>query len=348
MDCIKLPYSKNQIKRAGEILRSVKKSNYAQIENALKILSVWRTAHACHLGNFNSLIRNKLKNRSYGAKASVSQRLKRFPSIIDKLKRFPTMSLDRMQDIAGMRVVLPNVADVLDFHKAVSVAHGDRKKVRENDYISHPKIDGYRSVHSVYACYNKACRQLDGLRVELQIRTQLQHSWGTAVETLGILTNSSIKTGRGSEEDSVYFKLVSALFSIEEKTTKPEKYADFEKPDIVDALKKLDAKIKATSTLEAAAESALKIISPSSGKADYHLIELDTAKRYVSITPYAQEQLVQAEEDYNRREQKYRDNPDVNVVLVSVGSVKDLQKAYPNFFLDTKDFVKKVRRYLAE
>ena len=36
-----------------------------------------------------------------------------------------------------------------------------------------------------------------------------------------------------------------------------------------------------------------------------------------------------------------KDNP-IEVVLVSAGSIKNLKKAYPNYFLDTKDFVRQL------
>ena len=42
----------------------------------------------------------------------VAQRLKRMPTIIDKLDRHPNMKLSTMQDIGGVRAVLPNVKDV--------------------------------------------------------------------------------------------------------------------------------------------------------------------------------------------------------------------------------------------
>ena len=37
----------------------------------------------------------------------VSSRLKRLPTILDKLARHPNMKITRMQDIGGARVILP-------------------------------------------------------------------------------------------------------------------------------------------------------------------------------------------------------------------------------------------------
>lgn len=347
MDCFEIPFSKKQIRKAGDYFRTGDWSDINQAINALNILSVWRSAHAAHLAIFNSYIRIKLRNNNYEHEI-IGQRLKRFPSIIDKLDRYQDMSLDRMQDIAGIRVVLKNIEEVYDFHKKVLSSHGYRKLEKVNDYIEHPKKDGYRSVHSIFRCYSKTCPQLDGLRVELQIRTSLQHIWGTAVETLGILTSSSIKTGRGSKDDEQYFKLISALFSMEENTPVLDEYKDNTREEIIEELKELDNRIHATITLEAAAKSAVKIITSSKGKAAYHLIELNTKESTVSITPFTKEQVEMAESLYKTQEQETRFNPNISVVLVSVGNVKEVKKAYPNFFLDTSTFITKVKSYLSE
>ena len=40
--------------------------------------------------------------------AGVTQRLKKLPTILDKLTRYPTMSLATMEDIGGVRVVVPS------------------------------------------------------------------------------------------------------------------------------------------------------------------------------------------------------------------------------------------------
>ena len=37
------------------------------------------------------------------------------------------------------------------------------------------------------------------MKVEIQLRTQLQHSWAMAVETAGLVTNTAMKSGQGSE-----------------------------------------------------------------------------------------------------------------------------------------------------
>src|SRR5690606_27307562 len=81
-------------------------------------------------------------------------------------------------------------------------------KGKEFDYINDPKLDGYRSHHIVF-CFNaKGDRaEYDGRRIELQIRTQLQHAWATAVEAVGLFRDEDMKAGEGDENWLRLFKL---------------------------------------------------------------------------------------------------------------------------------------------
>jgi ppGpp synthetase/RelA/SpoT-type nucleotidyltranferase len=45
-----------------------------------------------------------------GGEIEISQRLKRFSTIVDKLRREPTMQLTTMEDIGGVRAILRNQA----------------------------------------------------------------------------------------------------------------------------------------------------------------------------------------------------------------------------------------------
>ena len=43
-----------------------------------------------------------------------------------------------------------------------------------------------------------------------------------------------------------------------------------------------------------------------------------------------------------------KDKEDKHIVLVSADTTKELRKAYPNYFLDTKEFVNKLSEYFKE
>ena len=142
--------SKQKINQAGKILAE-NKPNGLTLENAITLTDQWRACHAYPINTFQSTLRRKLKK--FANNPLVAQRLKRMPTIIQKLRRFPNMQLARMQDIGGIRAVLESVCDVYllaDEYKDKSrfdhELAGDGK-----DYIKSPRDeDGYRNLHLVY------------------------------------------------------------------------------------------------------------------------------------------------------------------------------------------------------
>ena len=105
---------------------------------------------------------------------TVAQRLKRTPSILAKLRRFPSMKLSRMQDIGGARAVLPGIAEVDDLRRRYM--QGNRRSahtfVAEKDYIRRPKASGYRGIHLTYRYGSRENPDYNGLQIEIQLRTK--------------------------------------------------------------------------------------------------------------------------------------------------------------------------------
>lgn len=339
--------SKSAIRRAGTILRQEKPTEEDMLF-AVDMLSTWRSLHSYPINTFQAYLRNKVKREGY-QKPIIAQRLKRMPSIITKLQRFPKMSLISMQDIGGIRIVLDKISDVYKFHDSILKAKFAHEAVKPpKDYIKEPKKDGYRSLHQVFKYANRTHPELNGLHVELQLRTQLQHSWATAVETLGIIEKSSFKTGEGSEEFKRFFKLSSALFSLDEKQPILEEYRDKDRKDIIQELTTIEEELQITSKLKGIALTANQIETTSKGSKGYHLMILDAKKGYVSIIPFSNNQLEYAEELYKSREKATKDDPNISVVLISAGNIADIKRAYPNYFLDTNKFIGHLMRLVRE
>lgn len=140
-------------------------------------------------------LRIKLQKDGKYENSTLSRRLKRMPSIINKLVRFEGMSAARMQDIAGIRIIFANINQVNSFRNDCIKSYSEKNNllfilIDEDDYIFIPKNDGYRSIHQIYEYTGKKYPELKGLKVELQIRTALQHAWSTAIETLDLLNKS--------------------------------------------------------------------------------------------------------------------------------------------------------------
>ncbi len=97
--------------------------------------------------------------------------------------------------------------------------------------------------------------------------------------------------------------------------------------------------LNAVAQLEAFQQSlgATKEVDILRGSA-YYLLVLNTADTPASlaITGYRKFQLQEAITDSTQAEQ----NPELNVVLVSVSSLNALRRAYPNYFADTESFLR--------
>ena len=98
-----------------------------------------------------------------GIAAEVSGRRKRAYSIWRKMER-KAVGFEQLSDIFGFRVVVGNVAEC---YQALGIVHTTWPVVpgRFKDYISTPKQNDYRSIHSTVIGPGKQ-------RVELQIRTR--------------------------------------------------------------------------------------------------------------------------------------------------------------------------------
>ena len=75
----------------------------------------------------------------------------------------------------------------------------------------------------MYSYLSDRVDQWQGLNTEIQIRSQFQHQWATAVETVGTFTGDELKFGRGSVDWLRFFALVSSFIAgLEEKAIVPD------------------------------------------------------------------------------------------------------------------------------
>lgn len=305
-----------------------------EINNALNLINAWRTNHLHPLNVMkNSLIR--LLEKIEIEPILVSQRLKRLVSIEYKLDLNEQMGLGGMQDIGGYRAVLKDTKDLNRLKKSLST-NNTHKLERIVDYVENPKESGYRSIHFIYT-YNSKNINYDGLKLELQIRTKLQHNWATAVETAGIITKTSLKSSQGPDEWLEFFKIVSSLFAIKEKLNVLQEHSENTMEELMLDCEKLAKKLNVTDILKALRVSAKQIeIENFSG--EYYILNINAKKKTVNILTYKKKQFEKASDDYLTIEKSI--NPSENaVVLVSADTIKSLKKAYPSYFLDTSEFI---------
>ncbi len=270
--------------------------------------------------------------------ALVAQRTKRIVAIATKLMRFPNMKLSKMHDIAGCRAVMAHVTLVEKLSKVYEEATAKNAKrggvfVKKYDYISAPKSDGYRGIHLVYK-YRSDSRKLkpfDGLRVEIQLRSRLQHAWATAVEAVDFYSGQALKSNVGQDSWKRFFALSSCAFALIEGRPPV--------PGIPSDAQQLKAELEAHRTeitMIDGYRTATQVIEKKSG--EYFLLQLDSINRKLTVNAFDKTQLQKAQDRYTEIEQANKDKPGMQTVLVSVKSLKTLRRAYPSFFLDISEF----------
>ena len=129
-------------------------------------------------------IRNELDKA--GIEADVYGRAKKPYSVWRKMQE-KDLAFSRLSDIYGFRVICATEADC---YRILGVIHQRWRAVpgRFKDYISQPKSNGYRSIHTTVS-------GRDGKRVEVQIRTRPMHD----VAEAGVAAHWSYREGVRSE-----------------------------------------------------------------------------------------------------------------------------------------------------
>jgi ppGpp synthetase/RelA/SpoT-type nucleotidyltranferase len=169
--------SKGAVNRAGDALRAKKLT-----ADHRAVLESWRFAHTHVINTFQALLRARA--RTQNKKIQVAQRLKRRRTIVDKLSRYPRMELSRMDDVAGCRLIFPTIEGLKAFRDRLHRAkfkHVLKNAKEKYDYILKPTPRGYRGIHDIYECRAGGKSTIhNGLLIEIQYRTRIQHAWATA------------------------------------------------------------------------------------------------------------------------------------------------------------------------
>jgi hypothetical protein len=209
-------HSKNRVKNAGEVLRRLESATPNEMLEAIGVIDEWRADHAKPLRRVNAGLRHYV--RKVGVEQpEVTQRLKRFATIADKLRRQPTMALSRMEDIGGARVTVPTQDQVDAIVRDLrGQPRWNIRRVRE--YVEGrdpgPKSDGYRAVHVIVV--------KDGCFIEVQLRTPRQDAWAQSVEQDTRRLGEGLKFGAGPDDLREYYVLVSDLLAMRERHEEPD------------------------------------------------------------------------------------------------------------------------------
>jgi hypothetical protein len=329
--------SKADVVRVGKVLGGPTIWTPEAHEEYVRIFRVaydWRNSHQYPMQR----IRHELGGKVRGLKVAgiTAARTKRMASIRKKLKR-STITLTQIQDLGGCRAIVGSIGEVralVDLYRSGASIHEIRK---DQSYIDAPKLDGYRSHHFVLQFCGSA--PLDeayrGRRIEVQIRTRLQHAWATAVEAVGMVRNEDLKAGDGDTDWLRLFALMASEFAeVELCQLVP---GTFDRHHRREEIRYLDAKLAAAKTL-GKINSALKVaerVGPAT--ANFFLVQYDGIEHTLRIRGYASPRS--GSDQYSSDEDRHRT---LDSVLVEVDKAENLREAYPNYFLDVGAFASSI------
>jgi GTP pyrophosphokinase len=150
-----------------------------------------------------------------GVKAQIVGREKTPYSIWRKMQ-LKNVAFEQLSDIMAFRVIVESVEDS---YRALGTIHSRYPMVpnRFKDYISTPKPNGYRSLHT-------AVFGPERHRIEIQIRTKEMHE----VAELGVAAHWSYKQGHRPTEGKQYRWLRELLY-IMEHASNPEEFLEHTK-----------------------------------------------------------------------------------------------------------------------
>lgn len=337
--------SREAASKAGSRL----KASGGRDPEALAIAQAWRVQHLeptvfC----FEALTRCA----EHFQGAVVSYRLKRMRSIVRKLQRDNNrFKLGALDDIGGCRLIVGSVREVYEAARILDDLLEHRKI---KDYIAAPQRSGYRSYHAIYKV------PVGGItyRIEVQIRTRLQHLWATGVEAVGEVYGLEYKSPdvraslEGDERKRDRFLMLSShLFASEEGRPGVPDVPD----DLAAVRREISTICETTHLLEdlRAARSGILVQADSDERDEYFLLCLSREIQFFDVVGFPEFQA--ANDEYQRLEKealRIEDGNDVviaepefdNVVLVKAESADSIKSSYLNYSLGVDGFISRVEQ----
>jgi hypothetical protein len=335
---VKREYSKGEIDKYGALLSpwwTRRGTPPEDLYHGYTVIQNWRSSHALPLLTFRMGLSKRA--RRIEKNAIIAQRLKRFSSVMNKLIREPTMKLSQMQDLGGCRAIMSSVDSVYQLASLYRRPLLDAESsLKCYDYIENPKADGYRGIHIVgrYRAHVEKNELWNGHRIEIQLRSQLQHAFATAVETATTFTRSKLKFGGGAPKWRRYFALMGSAIAIRE-CTKTVPGTPLRVDDLVGELRELTRELKVRQRLRGWTDALRTLPKRSTDNAKWLLLVLDVSGKTIKVTGFVDRK--RASDELAKIETS--GDSEIDAVLVWVNSINELKNAYPNYYADTAAFL---------
>ncbi|MDA3730189.1 GTP pyrophosphokinase family protein [Niameybacter massiliensis] len=159
-----------------------------EINNWKKILTPYTQAVEELKIKFKGIRNEYINLDEYSPIEFVTGRVKKISSILEKAKK-KNIPLDqveeKMEDIAGIRIMCQFVEDIYTVREIIRKRHGkDMYLVEERDYINNLKPSGYRSYHMIIKYPVQTAQGEKLIFAEIQIRTLAMNFWATIEHSL--------------------------------------------------------------------------------------------------------------------------------------------------------------------
>ncbi|ENU17982.1 bifunctional (p)ppGpp synthetase/guanosine-3',5'-bis(diphosphate) 3'-pyrophosphohydrolase [Acinetobacter lwoffii] len=165
---------------------------------------------------------DKLRNElaEHGIEAEINGRVKHIYSIYRKMKS-KNLSFDQLYDIRALRVLVKSVPEC---YHTLGIVHQIWRHIPHqfDDYITNPKANGYRSLHTAVIAENKS--------LEVQIRTHAMHDEAE----LGVCSHFNYKEGAKTTDRSFNHRLHSLRAVLEHYQERNESSAHKESEDEIE------------------------------------------------------------------------------------------------------------------
>jgi hypothetical protein len=186
----------------------------------------------------------------------------------------------------------------------------------------------------------------NGLFIEVQMRSRLQHAWATAVETVGTFLSQALKSSQGEEDWLRFFALMGSALAIREKSEALVPNTPLKQKELTRELRALATKLNVEKALQMYGQ-ALNVGREGAGKGNhFFLLRLEPQRGRMNIEGFPRKDLERASARYLEVERQIEGTTGAEAVLVSVDSLAALERAYPNYFLDTNVFLTALQQAL--
>lgn len=159
-----------------------------EINNWKKILTPYTQAVEELKIKFKGMRNEYINLDEYSPIEFVTGRVKKISSILEKAKKknIPLDQVeDKMEDIAGIRIMCQFVEDIYKVREIIRARDGkDMYVVEERDYINNLKPSGYRSYHMIIKYPVQTAQGEKLIFAEIQIRTLAMNFWATIEHSL--------------------------------------------------------------------------------------------------------------------------------------------------------------------